>query len=138
MARPTIYSDALADEICRRIASGVSVRAVGKQEDMPSEDTIYEWIAKKPGFSEKYARAKDRMADSMVYECLEIADDRSLSTSEDVNQARLRVDTRKWAAARMAPRRWGDRQQHEVDIPSGIVFRVARPGELDDAGNVKK
>lgn len=133
--RPDGYTSALGATICERIAKGESVLAISKESGMPSQSMIYRWLESHVEFREKYARARDRQADSLAEQALEIADQAAPGRSD---AARLQVDTRKWWAARLAPRRWGERQHHEVDVPSGIVFRVARPGELDDAGNVKK
>ncbi len=62
-------------------------------------------------------------ADALFDEALEIADDASgdWSTDKDgkktldhehVQRSRLRVDTRKWAAGKLAPKRYGDKLQH--------------------------
>ena len=68
-------------------------------------------------------------------EIIEIADDASgdyVTTSEgkrivdheNIQRSRLRVDARKWAAARLAPRKYGDHISHEVKGP-GANFQPA-------------
>lgn len=52
--------------------------------------------------------------------CLEIADK---ATPENVSVARLQVDTRKWAAARLAPKKYSDRVEH--DHKGGLNFQPA-------------
>ena len=37
--------------------------------------------------------------------------------------ARLRVDTRKWAAARLAPKKYGDRISHDVKGGTNVNFQ---------------
>jgi hypothetical protein len=76
-----------------------------------------------------YARARDAQADKLFKECLEIADK---ATPENVSVARLQVDTRKWAAARLAPRKYGDRVEHEV---KGVSFQ---PSVLVQVGSVER
>jgi Tfp pilus assembly protein PilF len=71
-------------------------------------------------FLERYARARDAQADKFFKECLEIADK---ATPENVSVARLQVDTRKWAAARLAPKKYGDRVEH--DHKGGLNFQPA-------------
>ena len=83
-------------------------------------------------FLERYARARDAQADKLFKECLEIADK---ATPENVSVARLQVDTRKWAAARLAPKKYGDRVEH--DHKGGLNFQPAvlvqiGGGERDD------
>jgi len=58
-------------------------------------------------------------ADKFFNECIEIAD---AATQENCNVARLRVDTRKWAAARLAPKKYGDHISHNVK-GGGINFQ---------------
>lgn len=57
--RPTDYSDDLATEFCRRVASGRSVLSVCADLDMPSDTTAYRWRQEKPEFRDKLALARD-------------------------------------------------------------------------------
>jgi hypothetical protein len=57
------------------------------------------------------------VADKLFKECLEIADRGSESENENpqrVQRDRLRIDTRKWMAARLARKKYGDRISHDV------------------------
>lgn len=116
MARPSDYSDELAEKLCQRIAAGESVRRICMDADMPSQPTFYAWLAKHETFLKNYARAREDQADKMAEEILDIADDRYQDIDEEgrVNQeaiqrARLRVDTRKWLMSKMAPKKYGDK-----------------------------
>ena len=71
------------------------------------------------------ARAREEQADKLLREIIEIADDASgdyVTTSdgkrivdhENIQRSRLRVDARKWAAARLAPRKYGDHISHQT------------------------
>jgi hypothetical protein len=77
-------------------------------------------------------RAREEQADKLFRETIEIADDKSgdyITTSdgkrvvdhENIQRSRLRVDARKWAAARLAPKKYGDRVEH--DIKGGVNFQ---------------
>ena len=88
----------------------------------------------KTDFRDQYAHARDMQADALFDEALEIADDVSgdWSTDKDgkkvldhehVQRSRLRVDTRKWAAGKMAPKRYGDKIQHTGDGGGPIRVR---------------
>ena len=65
-------------------------------------------------------RAREAQADKFFKECIEIAD---AATQENCNVARLRVDTRKWAAARLAPKKYGDHISHHVKGGTNINFQ---------------
>ena len=62
----------------------------------------------------------------MFEEMFEIADDTALdedgdekAISERIQRSKLRVDTRKWALARMNPRKFGERVTREITGPGG-------------------
>ena len=80
---------------------------------------MYTWLRENEDFLERYARAREAQADKLFKESLEIADK---ATPENVSVARLQVDTRKWAAARLAPKKYGDRVEHDV---KGLAFQPA-------------
>jgi hypothetical protein len=108
------------------IASGQSVRAISQEADMPAESTIYLWLASESSFSEKYARAREQQADVYAQEIVTIADD-----AKDAQIARLQMDARKWAASKLAPKKYGDK----LDLNHGgqkgnpvSVIQLVAPG----------
>lgn len=117
--RPTKYTPALGDRICAWIAEGNSARSACEQFGI-SRDTLFRWLREHGEFSDQYARAREDQADTIADEVIEIAD-----TEDDPQKARVRVDARKWAAARMSPRKWGDRQQVEHSGQLGITHEQA-------------
>lgn len=118
MGRPTDYSDDLAGVICGRLADGESLRSICRGEGMPSVSMVMRWLGANDQFREQYARAREVQAESMFEEMLEIADDGrndwvekeqgNAVDHEHVSRSKLRVDTRKWMLARMAPKKYGD------------------------------
>lgn len=91
---------------------------------MPCVSTVFNWFRKFPGFLEQYTRAKTEAADMFAEDMLDIADDSEgdIEISEDgcprVNQeniqrSRLRVETRKWLASKLKPKRYGEKVEHE-------------------------
>ena len=121
MARPTKYSEDLADQICERIANGESMRSVSRDEAMPAMSTLFKWLREHDQFSEQYARAKDESADCMVDDILSIAD----NDEEDPQSRRVRIDARKWVASKLKPKKYGDRIQTEVTGRDGGPIEVA-------------
>lgn len=121
VGRPTDYTPELAVLICDRISStnlGLD-RLCAMHDDMPNPTTIYLWQYKHPEFSQMYMQAKANQAHVLADECMKIADDDSGDTKIDpetgievcntefIARSRLRIDTRKWMAARLAPRHYG-------------------------------
>jgi len=130
MGRPTDYTLELADKICQNIAMGISLAKMCKAEDMPNPCSVYKWRRENPDFSNNYDLAREDQADMMAEEMLDIAD----ADAEDavrVSHAKLRVDTRKWAASKFKPNRYADRLQQELSGPGG------GPIEVDTVWEVK-
>lgn len=132
--RPTKYSSKLASEICSAVAcSSKGIKQLCKDNPMwPSHDTIYRWLAMEKEFSDLYARAKRLQIEIIMDEILEIADDASSDSitnkdgrptvdHEHINRSRLRIDTRKWLAAKLCPRLYGDKDEHvNLKFPDDI------------------
>ena len=113
--RPSLYTPELAEEICERIASGESLRAICSAAHMPSESAVRKWATKDhDGFSAQYARARALRADVYADEIIEIADAVAHAESiVEVQAARLRCDNRKWVASKMQPKKYGDKIETE-------------------------
>jgi hypothetical protein len=109
--RPSLYSLELATRICKMVASGLALREVCKLDEMPSHETVYRWFALHQEFSDAYARAREERADLICDEVVTIAD-----TEPDPNKARVRIDARKWWAAKVNPKKYGDRQQVDLNL----------------------
>lgn len=122
MARLSSFRQETFNAICERIADGESLRSICASKDMPALSTVMLWIARDESgkLSEQYARARETQADAIFDECLHIAD-----TAEDVQQARLRIDTRKWMAGKLRPKKYGERQQLEHSGPDGGAIPTA-------------
>src|SRR6266446_8491317 len=90
-----------------------------------------------------YARAREERADLLAKEILEIAD-APCKDAVEVAHARNRLDTRKWLASKLAPRKYGDRVEH--DHKGGLNFQPAvlvqvggvDRGEVIDADDERK
>lgn len=102
---------------------------------MPSQVTFFKWLAHDAELAKQYARAREAQADAMLEEILEIADDGTNDTIVDedghertnqdvIARSRLRVDARKWAMSKMAPKKYGEKIDHSIT------------GELDISVNI--
>ena len=112
LGRPSRYSDEIAAEICERISLGESLVSVTNDPAMPSETTVIRWLSddRYSAFRALYVRAREQQVERYVDEIVDIADRvKDCIDSAVVNAARLAIDTRKWAAAKRLPRKYGDR-----------------------------
>ncbi len=143
--RPSLYTEALAAKFCRRLTEGETLRAICRDPVMPDKATILRWLAdkKKAEFRDQYAHAREMQADALFDEALEIGDDASgdwmvdkdgkkTLDHEHVQRSRLRVDTRKWAAGKLAPKRYGDKLQHTGEGGGPIRVRPDRSTLTDE------
>jgi len=103
---PMPYNEEMADIICDRLSEGESLLAISREKDMPSYSTVLRWLDASEEFRGKYARARDVQQDYLIEEAGEIAD---RATPETVQVARLRCEQRRWNAAKLAPKKYGDR-----------------------------
>jgi len=140
--RPTLYSEELANKICTAIAN--STRGLShlckENPDFPCRDTIHEWVFSNPIFSDKYARAKELQAELMIDEMIDIADDGRLDTIIDdetghertnydvIQRSKLRVDTRKWIASKLLPKKYGDKITAEHTGKDGDAIEHSHTG----------
>lgn len=104
MGRPTKYTDTLATEICNRISLGESLYTICSDEHIPDRLTVLRWCREREDFRNQYAKSKEEQAESYEDQMLHTA-----RTEDDVNRARLIIDTMKWTAAKLKPRKYGER-----------------------------
>lgn len=125
MGRPSSFNQEIADKICEIIStSSKSLRTICQAENMPCVATVLNWLAQGDNpdadpvfksFLAQYARAKEEQADFLAEEMMEIADNKTDDKEKFgvgaavVNRARLQVDTRKWIASKLKPKKYGDR-----------------------------
>lgn len=143
------FSPEVFTAICERIAAGESLRAICADEGMPSKTSVMRWLdePEHQSLRDQYARARERQADTFAEEVVEIADEECTMIRADkhgsgkpgsdgdevgdlevvfdttaVARNRLRVDARKWAASKLAPKKYGDRLTHagDAEAPIGV------------------
>lgn len=140
--RPSEYTKEIADEICERIAEGESLRRICLSEHLPNRKTIFHWLLNDthPGFCDQYRMARDMQAENFADEMNDIADDGSNDYMENVddqgavigyklngehiNRSRLRIDTRKWIASKLKPKKYGDKIELSGDAEAPVAFVI--------------
>jgi len=73
-------------------------------------------------FAEQYARAREDQAENLVARAMKIVDEVKAETAE-VSRARLQFDAFRWHAGKLAPKKYGDRVEH--DHKGGLNFQPA-------------
>ena len=131
--RPVEYTEDIAEEVCWRLAHGESLVSICSSDHLPHCATIYRWLIRFPIFCEMYARAREDQADTNADEILAIADERPPEFKDDKGRIYLdqtfiqwqknRIDARKWTAAKLKPRKYGDRMAVE-GVENGAAIKT--------------
>ena len=142
VGRPTKHTKLLANKICAELSQGYSRRTVCKNPKYPCAATIFNWLSSNKEFLEQYTRAKQESADALTDEMLDIADDATNDWMErldgdgqpigyqlngdHVQRSRLRIETRKWLASKLKPKKYGDRITQDVNITDVPLVKRTR------------
>ena len=139
--RPTDYTEELGDEICQAVSvanKGVA-HLCNENPHWPCRQTIFEWRIKHKSFGDKYTKAKQNQIETLVDDMLDIIDNTSNDTlirqdkhgqdyevcnNEWINRSRLRFEGRKWLAAKLAPKIYGEKTSLE-DKADGALTELA-------------
>ena len=124
MGRPSKYTLQHAELICKLTAEGWSLVDILKEHDIADYSTVKRWEKAHDEFRDMYARAHEDQADYYAAEMLAIAR-KTLENPDNaaVQAARLVVDTLKFHAMKLKPKRYGDRIAHETDgLPINITI----------------
>lgn len=125
MARPSIFTPELGDQICEQIALGKSMRTICEPAEMPAIRTVFYWFRTNELFLQQYTRAKKESTSAHEDYLIDIADDGRNDFMEDkymkgktpgyqlngenIQRSKLRVDTRKWLMSKLEPKKYGDK-----------------------------
>ena len=132
------------EEFLRRIESGRSARSVCLDPDIPDGTTVWARLEADGEFAKQYARACEARADALFEEIFDIADDGSNDwmgrndpeipgydfNGEHVQRSKLRIDTRKWAVGKLAPKKYGEKLAVEATVQVGDIPEEERLAKL--------
>lgn len=104
--RPSLYTDDMAEEICRRIANGETLTAICREPDKPHRVTVMRWMLDHEAFRSDYARARREAPHAWADE---IVDKARGARPETAQAVRVQIDALKWIASRLLPRIYGER-----------------------------
>jgi hypothetical protein len=129
------YTDALARRICMRIMEGQTLRKICEDPRMPNQRIVFRWLAEPrfEAFREMYYYSRRVYAELLMDEVIEIADNATddwiptkdkkgningwRPDTECLQRSRLRIDTRKYLAAKLIPRIYGEK----IEVEHGVT-----------------
>jgi hypothetical protein len=144
--RPSSYTPEKAAAICGRLAAGEPLVRICRDESLPDVVTVYRWIAAYEDFRNMYARAREDQADTLADEIADIADENPRAVPVYGREGELveikidtafeawrktRIDARKWSAAKLKPRKYGEKLElaGDPDRPMKMEFAWVKPSE---------
>ncbi len=128
IGRPTDYTPEIAADICSWIARGKSLQKFCEQDGTPDQTSVYRWLSKFPEFLQMYTRAREDQADTHADGLVDLSD---TATPETVHVVKLQTETRKWIAAKLKPRKYGDRTTTELTGADGGPIKTEGTGNFD-------
>ena len=123
------FTDPLFKKICDEISeSEKGLVSICKSNGIAAV-TFYDWIDNDESLANRYARARERQAEYMAQQIIEIAehteeDHTAFTGANVVNRDKLRIDARKWIAAKLLPKKYGDKVDITTDgekLPATII-----------------
>lgn len=128
--RPSTYTEEEGQALCEWITNGHSLSSWCRQTGR-SAFVVYGWMRSESDFARRYAQAHEDRTDTMADDLLEIADDVAGTDSiAAVQAAKLRIETRKWIAAKLKPQRYGEKQM--VETSGNVTFQLGVPNRTID------
>lgn len=143
--RVSSFNWKICDELCEWLSEGKPLTLWCKKKGNPKYSTVMKWLWHESPFREefnrKYERAREMQAECLSDQIVEICDDNSGDTViktdrkgrtyeaidyENVQRARLQIDTRKWIASKLRPKRYGESANLKLSDTEGgpVTFKV--------------
>lgn len=129
--RPSLYTSEIVDRICRELMEGKSLIKICDADDMPHRVTVVTWLGDpdKRDFLTRYACAKETQAEYMDDLILDVA---HASTPESSPADRVKIAAFQWRAAKLQPKKYGDRVHKEVTGADGGAVKINVTGMNDE------
>ena len=146
MGRLSTYTPEIAAEILQRLETE-PLNQICRDDHLPPESTVRRWATDDvDGFGAKYAHARSLLIEHWAEEITTISDDstndymeiedekgrtKTVVDHENIQRAKLRVDSRKWLLSKLRPQVYGDRTALEHSGPGGNELTVVLRSVLD-------
>ena len=129
---PDTWNQEAIDDVLERVSQGATLKSCCRGPDARiPEVTFRRWLLKNVnGLWDLYARARELQLESWADELKELADicregvrttvrpDGGVETvtGDMIERAKLQIDTRKWLMSKIAPKKYGDRTDTNVNV----------------------
>ena len=116
------------ETVLRRLANGEILNAIAADIGFDQAD-VWHLAQMDENFARLYASARQTQAHAIAADVVYIAD-----SEPDVQRARIRADARRWYAAKLDPRTYGDKQtvdhQHSGTVTLSLEERQAHSQQV--------
>jgi len=128
VGRPSNYSEEVIDKICERMINGEDLVAICLDETMPARSTVYKWMDERPELWTRLTRAREGLGDFVAWKILDMADK---TTNDTANADRVKLAAWQWHAARLAPKRYSEKQMIEHTGADGGAIKTETAHKID-------
>lgn len=125
------------DFVIAKIDEGYDLHQIEKMPGMPSHQAIVQWMQKDNEAASRYARARERRADRLAREIMDIADNVDKRDPAAVNAARLQCDVRKWYLSKTMPEKYGENAQITLAAKPSTALALAGAAAIAEAQRLK-
>lgn len=135
------YTPDLGNAVAITLVEFTLATAVVKH-NLLGRHVIMAWKMNNEDFAKMYETAMDMRADVQADEVIDIADDSEndwttrtiagreirIIDREATERSKVRIDTRKWVAAKMKPKKYSDKNINVLEDPDGqpVSFKIVR------------
>lgn len=116
MGTPRYKPDEYMPRVLDAVARGELLLEVAKKPDLPSRAEIYRELLNER-WRDAYARARELQAHAIAEKAVNDVE----NTRDDANLARLKFDARRWLVGKIAPRIYGDKIEHKVEVGESYI-----------------
>jgi len=122
-------------EILRDIGNGSSLITAIKKPGYPTYDAVQKHMRAHPEIRRLYEEAIEARADYLAESLIDISEEQPPEDLDGprlnawINQMKIRIDTRKWTAAKLRPKSWGERVDVSVTHTQISINEALRSAE---------
>lgn len=122
------WTEDVEERLCEAIAGGMGINEATREDGMPSQPTVYRRMAADEEFAHRISVARAAQQDAEVEKCVELAD---MATPEDWQVVKLQIWARQWRAAKLAPKKYGEKITAAHTGPNGGPIETTTTHKLD-------
>lgn len=110
-------TDEKFEQFITRLTAGESMNKICRDPEMPHWFDIWKYMSSDPEAHAKYAQARAAAAQVMAQEAI----DDAVKGSGDPARDRLAFEARRWYVSKIAPKWFGDRVEHKIEVGESYI-----------------